>query len=856
MQNKILKPTTITLFIILCLLIVFHVPVENLINTTLVKYVLAYCEKSPLNNFIFILLSIGLIIYSYIHRKAIIANNTLIILLIVSTIYLFYRITDATWSFTPFYKLEGVKYFDIVLLATALPLVIKALKVVQPKREQKGEKQSISFFNDEPIDENKPDELGYNEYAKTVAGKIESSNFENSFAIGVNGKWGMGKTSFFNLIKANLTSDNHILVDFNSWNSSSSTAIIQDFFDTLQDELRPYYSSLAQQLIKYANKLSSLNDNTFTQSFRASTVLLTGDSSISNLHEAIDHKLRKIGKKLIIFVDDLDRLDKYEILEVMRLIRNTANFYNTIFIVAYDRDYVLKAVQDYNSHNYQSYLEKIFQLEINLPAIDTSIFKDNLLKNLKAIFPKNLHQSITTALFRQYFEKELNFTSWLTSLRDVTRLTNSISVTMEGLQGEVYIKDFIYLQLLRLKFPAVYEHISVNYFKYFTTQQQSSIKHKYILTPNKDNIVNINTARADQLKTSSCSTEIEKHLILNLDRYSIDEGSVKNIIELLELTFNKHAYDYQHHQDFLSVVYPIHFRKYFTYNLTNNNLSEVAFTNARLKSQTEFNKFILARVSEGLDRELKTRFEDIREYESREDFEKIIRGIFYLANLKPTDNDRYFSIVGYNDEDLINKLSMYDSSASTKFYPSPEEYLLFFLSLFKEATYPFTFESRLIGRWLKNSNWNLPVTKDDLVDCAVSYFEEYANRNNQIDDEFWRFFQYTHITIQAEDGTKKEIIPDKARHIFKKFILTKDLEGFLKSLIVPDRNNSARFSLTNYVLTFWKNWDEFLDILEANKDVNPLYIKEFIDFYNLLSVNGIETPIEYKFDVIPIDLSY
>ncbi|GEO04459.1 hypothetical protein AAE02nite_21230 [Adhaeribacter aerolatus] len=198
----------------------------------------------------------------------------------------------------------------------------------------KGKKNKVtvsSFFDDEPLNPNKQDDLGYNTFAKIIAERIESTHLEKAFAIGVNAKWGMGKTSFFNLIKQNLSSEENIIIDFNSWNSSSPKSIIQDFFDTLQDELRKYYSSLAHELRKYSDKLIALSDNNITQSIKATAGILIGDNSINSLHQEINIKLKKIDKKIIIFVDDLDRLDKSEIIEVMRLIRNTANFYNTIF---------------------------------------------------------------------------------------------------------------------------------------------------------------------------------------------------------------------------------------------------------------------------------------------------------------------------------------------------------------------------------------------------------------------------------------------------------------------------------------------------------------------------------------------
>jgi len=654
----------------------------------------------------------------------------------------------------------------------------------------------------------------------------------------------MGKTSFFNLIKSNLSSDDHIIIDFNSWNSSSPKAIIQDFFDSLQEELRPYYSSLAQQIVKYSDKLAALNDNSLTQSIKATAGILAGDNSISSFHSEINKKLKKIDKKIIIFIDDLDRLDKHEILEVMRLIRNTANFYNTIFLVAYDRDYVLKAISEFNPHNFQSFLEKIFQLEINLPYFNSNVFKDKLAQNLKELLPDYLYPTVEETLFGQPYRNEIDITKWISSIRDVTRLSNSISVTMQGLQGEVYFKDFLYLQLLRLKYPSIYEEISKNYTNYFKTQERGRIKHQYFLK--------VIERYNDQNKRYSYV--LEEHLHNNLDQFLISASSVKDIIELLDELFNKHTYDWHGKFDHLSVVYPLHFRKYFTYNLTNGNLSYIEFTKARAASQEEFNRFIASCVKKGLQLELMVNFENIRDFDNREDFEKVIKGIFHYANEKAQAPYNSLSrIVGYDANDLKNKLSDYDCSISRKYYdsstPSPA-YKSFFRSLFEGAKFPYSFESYTIGNWLDNNAEQLPLSIDELAEIAINYLEQYSNRIEKIDDHLWRLLNYCKLT-NRENAVKEEVLPERAKTIFRNFIVTKDIDGFLFSMINPDRIDNGKFKLSNYILTFWNSWEDFLTVLEANNK-HWKYIDEFIEFYKQVSSNGFESAVVFNFKIIPL----
>ena len=98
------------------------------------------------------------------------------------------------------------------------------------------------------------------------------------------------------------------------------------------------------------------------------------------------------------FIDDIDRLDKHEIIEVVRLIRNTANFHNTFFLVAYDRDYVINALGHLNEHNHHQFLEKIFQMELNLPAYDKSILTKELYNRLLNHIPEKHQKELKDAI--------------------------------------------------------------------------------------------------------------------------------------------------------------------------------------------------------------------------------------------------------------------------------------------------------------------------------------------------------------------------------------------------------------------------------------------------------------------------
>ena len=394
--NEILyKPTTkrFLLFVIcLAVYVLFNHPLEKVIGKIIVKHLLSNINSVWYNDVVFGIIILSSCVYLAIKIKSYTpSKNSLFILCLSSLLYLYYRLSKTIWTFVSFsfYKIHIV-YADILPFITIVNLILLAFS----KPYQLPSNNKESFFDDAPVEKNGTDTLGFTTYATMIAKKINNSFFEKAFAIGVNGRWGSGKTSFINLLKKELLNDDIIEIDFNPWNSNSPQAVIKDFFETIQEKIRPYHSSTPKLLNDYSKKLVSLYENETTKSIHSFFSTVSDNDSLTSLFKNINDSLKNVNKKLVVFIDDLDRLDKEEIVEVIRLIRNTANFYNTFFIVAYDRTYVLKALSNHNPYNHEQFLEKIFQIEITLPNFNKNILRNLLLEKLKIVFHKKYYESL------------------------------------------------------------------------------------------------------------------------------------------------------------------------------------------------------------------------------------------------------------------------------------------------------------------------------------------------------------------------------------------------------------------------------------------------------------------------------
>ena len=83
---------------------------------------------------------------------------------------------------------------------------------------------------------------------------------KESFAMGINGSWGSGKTSFIDLLKRRLADQpNLICADFDPWRYSDSPSLIRAFFQTVRQTLKPFNDQLPGLFLQYTDTL--LNNN-------------------------------------------------------------------------------------------------------------------------------------------------------------------------------------------------------------------------------------------------------------------------------------------------------------------------------------------------------------------------------------------------------------------------------------------------------------------------------------------------------------------------------------------------------------------------------------------------------------------
>ena len=455
------------------LYILFHSFFENLFSVALVKPFLRHCTSSALNDVIFIAIFLGIVVFCIyrISKRYYISDKRIFISIILFFFLGYYRITSHVWGFESFTFCDGLKYIDVIFTFLVGDFLVK-ISFYLFNEEEADDKENKGFCLDAPLSESGIDQLKRENLVKQVCERLENTaNKDASFAIGVTSEWGNGKTSFLNLIKRNLKRNldhdkkQKVIIDYNPWLNSDKESATLSFFDEMSSALKAYDSSLSNDILKYAKMLIDSSAGKYANLLNA-CLSLDATPTLRERFEEINDAVKRTKLQIIVFIDDLDRLYDSEILEVLSLIRNSANFSNTIFIVAYDRNYLVSALKKVNEYHPYAYLEKIFQLELPLPQYEKSVLIEILLDKLFFYF--DYFETCRCDGYSRYKrDKEelssivanpaLFYFDGIKNIRDINRLVNSFLISYDLLKGEIVLSDLLNLELLRVKYPGVYE---------------------------------------------------------------------------------------------------------------------------------------------------------------------------------------------------------------------------------------------------------------------------------------------------------------------------------------------------------------------------------------------------------------
>jgi len=454
-----------------------------------------------------------------------------------------------------------------------------------------------NYIADIPINTKEEDKFQRFPFAKRIAEAILNRQSPDSIVIGLYGIWGEGKTSVLNFIRSELKlhHPNVAQFTFNPWRFTDEAALLTSFFNTLAGELEksfpqsqganPEDEGLFTRISKWWSKRKGpLKTSTETigdivQKYgRIVSIFGAGETAeaigkaISNvdvetLKERIEELLQKNKRKIVIFIDDIDRLDKNEIHAVFRLVKLTGNFSYTTYVLSFDSDMVALALAERFGSGDKSagaqFIEKIIQVPLTLPLAQKGALKNYCFSIVNKALDGNqiaLTEGETARFVQEFTTSLLNS---LNTPRLALRYGNTLSFALPLLKGEVNILDLMLIEAIHIFYPGHYDFIKRN--------------PEYFIKPFKIKY----GGKLDEEKIAHFKKELEE---LNKDLNEREKKNIekllRNLFPLLDTAFSKMGYGNEFYTEWFKakkLCSPEYFNRYFSYTVIEGDISDVAF---------------------------------------------------------------------------------------------------------------------------------------------------------------------------------------------------------------------------------------------------------------------------------------
>lgn len=803
---------------------------DSLCNVYLLP-ILKYFTVSVMSIIVFALLFVW-IVYNGCRkykRRVLVSNKTIGFSIFIFFLWGKYRLcADSAYSlFT-----SSLSYVDFIPLLVGGYIFLRLFR----RAPKEGNDSSDGFFIDEPITSSEEDLLNRKIDAYDAAEKLLATKTENNaFTFGIVAPWGNGKTSFLYMMKEHIDAefaDDVVTISFHPWKYGKSSNLTYLFFEELSKALAPYSTIFSRDIIRYARTVSSIENS--TTKFLGSILGCFASPTVEEQYEDLKKKISNMQRKIVVFIDDIDRLESKEIEELFRLVRNTSNLPFMYFVIAYDKKYVVDSLNSIFPSHSLSYSQKILQEEFFLPIIKKNELKAVLREKLSVFLNTEEMGQVDKLLNRELFNS-IDVFNYLGNIRDIKRLANALLLHLKKLHGEIDICDYIVLEILRQQYPFVLELIVDR-------------KDDILLCNNSGKYVYFNGKNGPEEKDDILSKmypfkgfNILEYIEKNSKALSVPKAKIDSLKKLLDALWGEYRT-----QSSKGINVPEYTQRYLYTSILDSDVSDVQFGKI-WKLPFEEIKPTLQEWMVDKSYSLVKKVEEI-DAQNKADAYKQLHMLFYLGSMGDNFVPEFRVMI-----ERIKKVKEMNVESHDYLAEDKEEFLK---CLYENGINSFMlgFLSKLFCNGSFDDDFIL--SEDEVIAIQQNFFLQYLKEKHPMKDVLYCWRDTSHkVWISHNDGAgHKEILhTDISRQAMKDYAIN-HIEEFAENTISFWRPNTDRqYYISDVVSHIWQSWDEYYKYVNS-LNIQSVKLNEYKKFLEEFKKADFKNSVYFDFKEMHFDL--
>lgn len=371
------------------------------------------------------------------------------------------------------YYVKAVSWFsDSQLIALMIfPFfLITALIFRLAQIELKKKREKPFFVSDSEQESKSEDLLDFAELADNFAERVFNQGSSDSLVFGIDAPWGTGKSSFVNFCReywANRHQGKAIVYNFNPLKFEDREHLLEKFIDGLVREIQKevFIPEIRPLIYKYSRFFKAKASFSFW-----GIEFFSGAYTVDDAFEDLESVLGALDRKLIVVIDDLDRLNFTSIKEVLFAIKKSFTLPNISYVLCYDTENISVFDQgESDTEKVIEFLEKFVNVKISL-YLDSDILKKYVSSNLEVALsgnsqadPKLVSKALSGLVEILESNNYHRYIPFIGDVRKIKRLINTLLLLdiekTDFDNSDFNNHDLVHLLLIYINYPNIFRKI-------------------------------------------------------------------------------------------------------------------------------------------------------------------------------------------------------------------------------------------------------------------------------------------------------------------------------------------------------------------------------------------------------------